>query len=226
MTAPFMRAYTELLVRTCHKRGAHAIGGMAAHVPSKDADAHHAALAKVRLDKEREAEDGFDGSWVAHPDLVPVCREVFDGVLGDRPHQLDRSRDDVRVTAGQLLDVKSTPGRPTETGLRNDISVGIQYLESWLRGSGAVAINNLMEDAATAEISRSQVWQWLHNDITLADSGQRVTRELVLRLTGEELAKLGGGADRFAEARDLFLEVAVADEFVDFLTLPAYERMP
>ena len=224
MTVPFMRAYTELLVRTCHKRGAHAIGGMAAFIPSRrDPQVNATALAKVREDKTREAGDGFDGSWVAHPDLVPVCREVFDSVLGDRPHQLDRLREEVHVTAAQLLDVKDTPGQITETGLRNDISVGIQYLASWLRGSGAVGINNLMEDAATAEISRSQVWQWLHNDVTLADTGQRVTRELVERLTDEEVAALGEGFD---DARALFLEVAVADEFVEFLTLPAYERMP
>jgi len=161
---------------------------------------------------------------VAHPDLVPVCREVFDSVLGERPNQLDRTRDEVRVSAAQLLDVRDTPGQQTEAGLRGDISVGIQYLASWLRGTGAVAINNLMEDAATAEISRSQVWQWLHNDVTLADSGQKVTRELVQRLTDEELAKLGGAG--LEDARALFLEVAVADEFVEFLTLPAYERMP
>jgi malate synthase len=229
MTAPFLRAYTELLVRTCHKRGAHAIGGMAAFIPSRrDPEVNATALAKVRDDKTREAGDGFDGSWVAHPDLVPVCREVFDAVLGERPNQLMRTREDVAVTAAQLLDVKDTPGQITEAGLRNDISVGIQYLASWLRGTGAVAINNLMEDAATAEISRSQVWQWLHNDVTLADSGERVTRELVERLTDEEVAKLGDGFDSAGlnEARALFLEVAVADEFVDFLTLPAYERMP
>ncbi|MGS2614908.1 malate synthase A [Micromonospora sp. LZ34] len=227
MTAPFMRAYTELLVRTCHRRGAHAIGGMAAFIPSRrDPQVNETALAKVRDDKTREAGDGFDGSWVAHPDLVPVCREVFDGVLGDRPHQLDRTRDDVRVTAAQLLDVRSTPGQRTETGLRNDISVGIQYLASWLRGTGAVAIFNLMEDAATAEISRSQVWQWLHNDVTLDDTGEQVDRDLVERLADEELANLPGGPADYAEARALFMAVAVADEFVDFLTLPAYERMP
>ncbi|MEN3611623.1 malate synthase A [Plantactinospora sp. ZYX-F-223] len=226
MTAPFMRAYTELLVRTCHRRGAHAIGGMAAFIPSRrDPQVNETALAKVRDDKTREANDGFDGSWVAHPDLVPVCREVFDRVLGDRPHQLDRTRDEVRVSAAQLLDVAATPGAPTEAGLRNDVSVGIQYLASWLAGSGAVAIFNLMEDAATAEISRSQVWQWLHNDVTL-DTGVRVTRELVERIADEEIAKLGADPDRYAEARGLFMEVAVADEFVDFLTLPAYERMP
>ncbi|MEE6309627.1 malate synthase A [Plantactinospora veratri] len=226
MTAPFMRAYTELLVRTCHRRGAHAIGGMAAFIPSRrDPQVNETALAKVRDDKTREANDGFDGSWVAHPDLVPVCREVFDGVLGDRPHQLDRTREEVRVSAAELLDVAATPGAPTEAGLRNDISVGIQYLASWLAGSGAVAIFNLMEDAATAEISRSQVWQWLHNDVTL-EGGARVTRELVERIADEEIDKLGDDPGRYAEARALFMEVAVADEFVDFLTLPAYERMP
>ncbi|AVT37092.1 malate synthase A [Plantactinospora sp. BB1] len=226
MTAPFMRAYTELLVRTCHRRGAHAIGGMAAFIPSRrDPQVNETALAKVRDDKTREANDGFDGSWVAHPDLVPICREVFDRVLGDRPHQLDRTREEVRVSAADLLDVAATPGAPTEAGLRNDISVGIQYLASWLAGSGAVAIFNLMEDAATAEISRSQVWQWLHNDVTL-EGGARVTRELVERIADEEIAKLGDDPGRYAEARALFMEVAVADEFVDFLTLPAYERMP
>ena len=227
MTVPFLRAYTELLVRTCHKRGAHAIGGMAAFIPSRrDPRVNEVALARVREDKTREANDGFDGSWVAHPDLVPVCREVFDGVLGDRPNQLDRARADVRVTASQLLAVRDTPGGRTEAGLRNAVSVGVQYLASWLRGVGAVAIFNLMEDAATAEISRSQVWQWLHNHVTLDDTGHRVTPELVERIADEEIAKLGGGADAYAQARALFMEVAVADDFVEFLTLPAYERMP
>jgi malate synthase len=227
MTAPFMRAYTELLVRTCHKRGAHAIGGMAAFIPSRrDPEVNATALAKVRDDKTREAGDGFDGSWVAHPDLVGICREVFDGVLGERPNQLDRTRPDVAVRAEQLLDVRSTPGQVTETGLRNDISVGIQYLESWLRGSGAVAVFNLMEDAATAEISRSQVWQWIHGGVVLADTGRTVTAELVETIADEEIAALGGEPGRFDAARALFIEVAVADEFVDFLTVPAYERMP
>ncbi|MGH3648992.1 MAG: malate synthase, partial [Micromonosporaceae bacterium] len=225
MTAPFMRAYTELLVRTCHKRGAHAIGGMAAFIPSRrDPQVNEIALAKVREDKTREANDGFDGSWVAHPDLVPVCREVFDGVLGDRPNQRDKLREDVQVTAAQLLDIRSTPGRRTEAGLRNAVSVGIQYLATWLTGSGAVGIFNLMEDAATAEISRSQVWQWLHNEVKLDDTGEHVTKELVEQIADEEIAKLGGG--RFNEARALFMEVAVADDFTEFLTLPAYERMP
>ena len=227
MTAPFMRAYTELLVRTCHKRGAHAIGGMAAFVPSRrDPEVNERALAKVREDKTREANDGFDGSWVAHPDLVPVCREVFDSVLKDRPNQLDKLREDVHVTAEQLLDIKSTPGQHTEQGLCNAISVGIQYLATWLTGTGAVAIFNLMEDAATAEISRSQVWQWLHNNVTLDDTGELVTKDLVERIADQEIAKLGGDANRFAAARELFMEVAVSDDFVEFLTLPAYERMP
>jgi len=232
MTAPMMRAYTELLVKTCHARGAHAMGGMAAFIPSRrDPEVNEIALAKVREDKTRESGDGFDGSWVAHPDLVPVCREVFDRVLGDAPNQLGKQRDDVHVTAAQLLDVKDTPGEITEAGLRNNISVGLQYLANWLAGNGAVAIFNLMEDAATAEISRSQIWQWLHNDIKLAE-GATVTRELAERIIGEELAtikaQLGGAYDagQYEQAMSLFTEVALADEYVDFLTLPAYERMP
>jgi malate synthase len=231
MTVPFMRAYTELLVRTCHKRGAHAIGGMAAFIPSKDPEVNEQAFAKVRADKEREANDGFDGSWVAHPGMVELCKEVFTAVLGDRPNQLDRKREDVHVTAEQLLDVRATPGEVTEAGLRNNVSVGIQYLESWLRGAGAVGINNLMEDAATAEISRSQVWQWLHNGVHLAD-GTQVTREHVEQVIAEEMDALrqargdsfAGG--RWDDARALFTEMALADEYPDFLTLPAYERMP
>jgi malate synthase len=227
MTVPFMRAYTELLVRTCHRRGAHAIGGMAAFIPNRrDPEVTGTALAKVRDDKTREAGDGFDGSWVAHPDLVPICREVFDGVLGSRPNQLERTREEVRVTAADLLNVRATPGRITEQGLRNNVSVGIQYLASWLAGSGAVAIFNLMEDAATAEIARSQVWQWLHNDVALDDTGASVTAELVERIADEEIGRLGGDQQAYRQARALFLEVAVADEFAEFLTLPAYERMP
>ncbi|HEU5157607.1 MAG TPA: malate synthase A [Streptosporangiaceae bacterium] len=232
MTAPFMRAYTELLVRTCHKRGAHAIGGMAAFIPSRrDEEVNKVAMEKVRADKARESGDGFDGSWVAHPDLVPLCREVFDGVLGDRPNQLERLREDVSVSAADLLAIDKTPGQVTEAGIRNNISVGLQYLATWLGGNGAVAIFNLMEDAATAEIARSQVWQWLHNDVTLAD-GPKITTELVERYIGEELEKiragLGDGYDEtlFAQAVTLFKEVALADDFVEFLTLPAYERMP
>ena len=232
MTAPFMRAYTELLVRTCHKRGAHAIGGMAAFIPSRrDPEVNAKALAKVREDKTRESGDGFDGSWVAHPDLVPVCREVFDSVLGDMPNQLGKLREDVSVSAADLLAVSKTPGEITEAGLRNNISVGLQYLAAWLGGNGAVAIFNLMEDAATSEISRSQVWQWLHNGIDLAE-GPRITTELVERIIVEELAKIreqaGSAFDeaRFEQATALFKEVALADDYVEFLTVPAYERMP
>jgi malate synthase len=232
MTAPMMRAYTELLVRTCHGRGAHAMGGMAAFIPSRrDPEVNKVALAKVRDDKTRESRDGFDGSWVAHPDLVPVCREIFDGVLGDAPNQLGKLRDDVQVSAAQLLDVASTPGEITEAGLRNNVSVGLQYLASWLAGQGAVAIFNLMEDAATAEISRSQVWQWLHNDVRIAE-GEQVSKDLVERIVDEELAKIadaaGDGYDaaKYAEAVELFKDVALSDEYAEFLTLPAYEHMP
>ena len=232
MTAPFMRAYTELLVKTCHRRGAHAIGGMAAFIPSRrNPEVNEKALAKVREDKTRESSDGFDGSWVAHPDLVPVCREIFDGVLGSKPNQLDRLRDEVSVSAADLLAVAKTPGTITEGGLRNDISVGIQYLASWLGGNGAVAIFNLMEDAATSEIARSQVWQWLHNDVLLED-GPKVTRERVEAMIDEELTKIREqygeefNAERFGQATALFTEVALADNYADFLTIPAYERMP
>ncbi len=232
MTVPFLRAYTELLVATCHRRGAHAMGGMAAFIPSRrDAEINAQALAKVRADKEREANDGFDGTWVAHPDLVPVAMEVFDRVLGDRPNQLDRQRPEVSVTAAQLLAVPETPGEITEDGLRNDVSVGLQYLEAWLRGNGAVAIFNLMEDAATAEIARSQIWQWVHNDAALSNAEQ-VTPDLVRRIADEELEKIrttvgdeayDGG--RFKEARELFETVALSDDFAEFLTLPAYEYL-
>jgi malate synthase len=232
MTAPFMRAYTELLVRTCHSRGAHAMGGMAAFIPSRrDPEVNAKALAKVREDKQRESADGFDGSWVAHPDLVPVCREVFDAVLGDAPNQLGKLRDDVHVTAADLLAVSRTPGAVTEAGLRNNISVGLQYLANWLAGTGAVAIFNLMEDAATAEISRSQVWQWLYNDVHLAE-GPQITADLVQGIITTELAAIRAAAGdafdaaRYDEAVGLFTDVALADDYVEFLTLPAYERMP
>ena len=232
MTAPFMRAYTELLVKTCHRRGAHAIGGMAAFIPSRrDPEVNEKALAKVREDKTRESSDGFDGSWVAHPDLVPICREIFDGVLGSKPNQLDRLRDEVSVSAADLLAVAKTPGTITEGGLRNDISVGIQYLASWLGGNGAVGIFNLMEDAATSEIARSQVWQWLHNDILLED-GPKVTRDRIEAMIDEELTKIREqygeefNAERFGQATALFTEVALADNYAEFLTIPAYERMP
>jgi len=219
-------------VRTCHRRGAHAIGGMAAFIPSRrDPEVNAKALTKVREDKTRESGDGFDGSWVAHPDLVPVCREIFDGVLGDRPNQLDKLREDVSVTAADLLAIAKTPGEITEAGLRNNVSVGLQYLAAWLGGDGAVGIFNLMEDAATAEIARSQVWQWVRNDIELAE-GARVTRELVEQIITEELAKirqqLGAAFDkaRYEQADALFKEVALADDYPEFLTVPAYERMP
>jgi len=232
MTVPFMRAYTELLVKTCHARGAHAIGGMAAFIPNrKDAAVNDAALTAVRADKSREADDGFDGSWVAHPDLVPVALEVFDAKLGERPNQLDRQRDDVQVTGAQLLAAKETPGSVTEAGVRNNVSVGIQYLESWLRGGGAVAIFNLMEDAATAEISRSQIWQWVHNGVSTAE-GQAITPEWVRTVEDEELEKVRAAvgdevfaSGKYDEARELFDQVALADDFVEFLTLPAYERL-
>ncbi len=230
MTAPFLRAYTELLVKTCHRRGAYAIGGMAAFIPSRrDPAVNEVALAKVRQDKEREAGDGFDGSWVAHPDLVPVCREVFDRVLGARPHQLDRQRPDVEVSAADLLDVASAGGAVTEEGLRSNVSVALRYLEAWLRGNGAVALNNLMEDAATAEISRSQVWQWIHTGVRLPD-GTGIDAALVHRIEDEELATVraelgeeGWARSRFDDARKLFERVALADDYADFLTVGAYE---
>jgi malate synthase len=232
MTAPFMRAYTELLVQTCHRRGAFAMGGMAAFIPSRrDPAVNEAALAKVREDKTREAGDGFDGSWVAHPDLVPVCREVFDSVLGARPNQLDKQRPDVSVTAQDLLAFGKTPGGVTEAGLRNNISVALQYLAAWLGGSGAVAIFNLMEDTATAEISRSQIWQWIRGEVIL-DDGPLVTKDVVERMIDEELGKIqelsadSFVASRYGQAVALFTEVALADSFAEFLTLPAYERMP
>ena len=215
MAVPFMRSYCELLVKTCHRRRAHAMGGMAAFIPSRrDPEVNAFALEKVREDKDREASQGFDGTWVAHPDLVAVALESFDRVLGDRPNQIDRRRDDVRVGAADLLDVAATPGDITEDGLRNNVSVGIQYLAAWLRGSGAVAINNLMEDAATAEISRSQIWQWLRHD--------RIAGEDVRRVTDEELDKLGPGFD---DARAIFERIATQPEYVEFLTLPAYDRL-
>jgi malate synthase len=208
MTVPFMRAYTELLVRTCHRHGAHAMGGMAALIPSRrDPEANERALAGVRSDKEREAGDGFDGTWVAHPDLVPTATEQFDAVLGDKPNQVDRRRDDVDVTAADLLDVPATPGEVTEEGVRGNVQVGIEYIDSWLNGNGAVAINNLMEDAATAEISRSQIWQWKTHG--------RISEELV-----RDAASAHSG-----DAYELFVATALAGELPEFLTLPAYELL-
>ncbi len=229
MASPFMAAYTRLLVRTCHRRGAHAIGGMAAFIPSRrDPEVNAAAMEKVEADKDREAGNGFDGSWVAHPDLVPVARASFDAVLGGRPHQKDNPGPDGPVTAEQLLDIAGAGGSCTRHGLHNAVQVGIRYIEAWLRGLGAVAIFHMMEDAATAEISRSQIWQWIHNDVVLADTGEKATADLVRRLVAEELTALRAevgdevyAAGRWREAAQLFEQVALAEEFADFLTLPA-----
>ena len=213
MTVPFMRAYSLLLVKTCHRRGAHAIGGMAAFIPSrKDPEVNALALSRVAEDKQREAGDGFDGTWVAHPDLVPVALAEFDAVLGGRPNQVDRLREDVQVTAADLLNVAGTPGEVTADGLRLNASVGIRYLQSWLNGVGAAAIDNLMEDAATAEISRSQVWQWVRHGVIERSQAEAVIDEIA--------AELGPGA---AQATELFRRMALGEEFTDFLTLPAYD---
>ncbi|GLU59003.1 malate synthase A [Paenarthrobacter ureafaciens] len=225
MTQPFMRAYTEQLVRACHRRGAMAIGGMAAAVPNRKHEAANtASFEKVRADKTREANDGFDGSWVAHPDLVPVCREVFDSVLGEAPNQLTKSREDVTPDDRALIDIASTQGTITEAGIRQNIEVGIRYIESWLRGNGAVAIHNLMEDAATAEISRSQLWQWIHSH-AITEHGDIISREWVQDMLDEEFARLERfDGDRFADARSIFEEVTLTEEFPTFLTIPAYAR--
>jgi malate synthase len=235
MTVPFMRAYTELLVKACHRRGAHAMGGMAALIPSrKDPEANERAVAAVAADKKREAGDGFDGTWVAHPDVVQTAMAEFDAVLAGRPNQVDRQRDDVDVGAPELLDVAATPGAITEAGLRNNVNVGIQYISSWLRGNGAAGIYGLMEDAATAEISRSQVWQWIRHGRRLDDDGTPITPDLVRRLEGEELERIRAeiGDDEWfetegrpRESRELFEQVALADELAEFLTIPAYERL-
>ncbi|MFE2048561.1 malate synthase A [Streptomyces sp. NPDC059459] len=232
MTAPFMRAYTELLVRTCHKRGAHAIGGMAAFIPSRrDAEVNKVAFEKVRADKDREANDGFDGSWVAHPDLVPIAMESFDKVLGDKPNQKDRLREDVDVRAADLIAIDSLDAKPTYAGLVNAVQVGIRYIEAWLRGLGAVAIFNLMEDAATAEISRSQIWQWINAEVVL-DNGEQVTAELARKVAAEELANIRAEigdeaftAGNWQQAHDLLLTVSLDEDYADFLTLPAYEQL-
>ncbi|HEY9372044.1 malate synthase A [Streptomyces sp.] len=235
MTAPFMRAYTELLVRTCHKRGAHAIGGMAAFIPSrKDAEVNKVAFEKVKADKDREAGDGFDGSWVAHPDLVPIAMASFDAVLGDRPNQKDRLREDVHIEGPELIDIASLDARPTYEGLRNAVQVGTRYIEAWLRGLGAVAIFNLMEDAATAEISRSQIWQWINAGVEFEHDGETVkaTPELAREVAAEELAAIRAeiGEEAFAagkwqQAHDLLLHVSLDADYADFLTLPAYDQL-
>jgi malate synthase len=226
MTVPFMRAYTELLVRTCHRRGAHAIGGMAAFIPNRrDPAVTEVALARVREDKERESGDGFDGTWVAHPDLVPVAGEIFDRVLGDRPNQKDRLREEVSVSAAQLLDLRVPGGAVTEAGVRANVRVALAYLDSWLRGVGAAAIDNLMEDAATAEISRSQLWHWRTRGVSLED-GRTFDAALYATIRDEELARLGGaGEGRLAEAAGLLDRLVLDDDFAEFLTLRAYPML-
>lgn len=221
MMVPFMRAYTELLVRTCHKRGAHAIGGMAAFIPNRrEPEVTANALAKVRDDKERESSDGFDGTWVAHPDLVPVAMEVFDRVLGDQPHQKHRLRQEVNIHAADLLAIRVPNGAITEQGVRLNINVALQYLSAWLDGNGAVAIHNLMEDTATAEISRSQLWQWLHHNASLSDE-RPLTRDLYIQLRDEEIAKLDS-TPSLIQAAELLDQLILNDQFIDFLTLIAY----
>ncbi|MFD7322629.1 malate synthase A [Streptomyces sp. NPDC059875] len=232
MAAPFMRAYTELLVRTCHKRGAHAIGGMAAFIPSrKDAEVNKVAFEKVKADKDREAGDGFDGSWVAHPDLVPIAMASFDAVLGDKPNQKDRLREDVSVAPGDLIAIDSLDAKPTYDGLRNAVQVGTRYIEAWLRGLGAVAIFNLMEDAATAEISRSQIWQWINAGVVF-ENGETATPELARKVAAEELAAIreeigeeAFAAGKWQQAHDLLLHVSLDADYADFLTLPAYDQL-
>jgi malate synthase len=226
MTVPFMRAYTELLVKSCHKRGAHAIGGMAAFIPSRRDEAVNArALAGVRADKEREAGDGFDGTWVAHPDLVPVAAEVFTRHLGEAPHQKQRLREEVEVSAGDLVDFAIEGGEVSEQGVRHNINVALQYLGAWLAGAGAVGIYNLMEDTATAEISRAQLWQWLHHAARLAD-GRTLDEALYRTLHGEEKATLTDHpSGRIEEASELLEQLVLSDDFIEFLTLPAFERL-
>ncbi len=230
MRVPFMRAYTELLVRTCHRRGAHAIGGMAAYIPNRrDPAVNEHALAQVREDKVREAGDGFDGTWVAHPDLVPVAREVFDEVLGDRPHQKHRLREDVRVRAEDLLDVRVPGGRITVDGVVANIRVALEYLAAWLGGVGAAAIRNLMEDAATAEIARAQLWQWRRHGVVL-NNGEPFNGARYRSMRERELQRLltepGADAARLTEAARLLDELVLADEFVGFFTIPAYRMLP
>jgi malate synthase len=231
MTVPFMRAYAELLAATCHRRGAHAMGGMAALIPSRrDEEANEKALAGVRADKEREVTQGYDGTWVAHPDLVPVAREMFETGLDGAPNQL-AVQPEVSVSAADLLALAQTPGAITEAGLRTDVSVGFQYVSFWLGGRGAAAINSLMEDAATAEISRSQIWQWVHHGCELED-GRTVTTELVREVLDEEMAKIRREvgeetwqAGRPDETREIFERVALGEQLTEFLTLEAYEYL-
>lgn len=230
MTTHFMNSYSLLLIKTCHRRGAHAMGGMAAQIPIKnDEEANAAALELVRQDKVREATNGHDGTWVAHPGLAPIALNAFVDVLGDKPNQLDKQLDDIEITADDLLDF-GPKGPITEEGLRGNLNVGIQYMGYWLAGIGAVALNNLMEDAATAEISRSQVWQWIRSPHGVLDDGRKVTREMVEEVIDEELAKITADADDFAtkkfnQAAELFREITFTDEFTEFLTLPAYDAI-
>jgi malate synthase len=231
MTTPFMRGYTELLVKTCHRRGAHAIGGMSAFIPNRRRpEVTEAALAKVTDDKKREAADGFDGTWVAHPDLVAVAQKEFDAVLGENPNQLDKQRDEVQVGPGRLLTVERPRGSITMEGLQTNIDVGLRYLASWLSGTGAAAIHDLMEDAATAEISRAQVWQWVHHDICFQTPHKCVTPELVRELLDETQNELEADGtfppETLKQAREIFEQVSLDEEFVTFLTLPAYELLP
>jgi malate synthase len=228
MTSPFMRAYSLLLIKTCHRRGAFAMGGMAAQIPIKnDVEANSAAMAKVKADKDREAGDGHDGTWVAHPGLVPIAKDSFDRAM-TTPNQISRQRDDVTATAADLLNFQ--PQKPiTEAGLRININIGIQYLGAWLAGTGCVPIFNLMEDAATAEISRAQVWHWIRSPLGVLDDGRKVTREMFRAMVPEELQKvrtmLGDkafGAGKYPEAATMFEQLTLDDNFVEFLTLPAY----
>ncbi len=233
MTVPFMRAYTELLVKTCHRRGAHAMGGMAAFIPSrKDLQVNEAALSRVREDKLRESTDGFDGTWVAHPDLVPVAKEVFDGVLKNNPHQKEKMRAEVDVSAGDLLDFNIPNGQITEAGMRLNINVGLQYLDAWLRGSGAVGIYNLMEDAATAEICRSQLWQWIHHPSASLSDGRKISEHLYQQFLMEELEKIKAlyGPQAYTNSKidsaiELFNVLVISEQFAKFLTLSAYEKL-
>ena len=233
MAAPFMKAYSDLLVATCHRRGAYAIGGMAAFIPSRrDPEINAVAFDKVRADKTREAEAGYEGSWVAHPDLVPICKEIFDAALGDGHNQLDKVLPEVHVTAKDLLDIRSLPLTVTAKGLRDNIEVALEYTVNWLAGSGAVGINNLMEDAATAEISRCQVWQWRRNRVVM-DNGRRVSAPLITLLLDTATERLADtwseqphGRELLADGRNLIYDLCTQDSFVDFLTVPAYALLP
>jgi len=231
MTVPFLKAYSQLLIKTCHRRGAFAMGGMAAQIPIKgNEQANEAAIQKVREDKQREAGDGHDGTWVAHPGLIPLAMEIFDEQLGDRPNQLDRLREDVSVSAGDL--VAPCKGTITEAGVRGNINVAIRYMGAWLGGQGCVPINHLMEDAATAEIARAQLWQWARHARGVLEDGRDIDLELIRRWQGEELEKIRAdvgdemfSSGHFLAAAELLLDVTASDDFTEFLTLPAYDRL-